>query len=102
MVVGTPTSMRDLAQQLLKASERGAATEVTPWPPVIAQPQVIGPYKDVRHFTLSFHLQGSAPLEKVVPHKRRALWLPLFFLLAIFSSVGAVTVWRWLTHAISN
>ena len=101
MIVGTPASMRDLAQRLLKASEHGTAAEGTLWPPVIAQPQVIGPYKDIRHFTLSFHLQGSAPLEKVVPLRRRTLWPLLFFLLAIFASIGAVTVWRWLIALIA-
>jgi len=96
MIVGTPLSMRALAQQLLDASNPEAVAETTPWPPVIATPPVIGPYKDIRKFTLSFHLQGSAPLEKVARLSRRTLWPPLFALIALLTIVGAVTVWHWI------
>jgi len=96
MIVGTPSSMKELAQQLLDASNREIVAETAPWPLAIATPPVIGPYKDIRKFTLSFHLQGSAPVEKVAPLKRRTLWPPLFFLIALLTIVGAVNVWRWI------
>lgn len=96
MIIGTPASMKDLAQQLLKACNQEPVTQTTPWPPAIATPSVVGPYKDIRHFGLSFHLHGSEPLEKVAPFTRRTLWTPVFFLVALFAVIGAVTVWRWL------
>jgi hypothetical protein len=36
MIIGTPESMKDLAQQLLKACNQESVTETTPWPPAIA------------------------------------------------------------------
>src|SRR5579864_4206680 len=80
MIIGTPASMKDLAQQLLEACNQESVTEAAPWPPVIAKPKVVGPYKDIRHFGLSFHLRTSEPLEKVAPFTRRTLWPPVFFL----------------------
>jgi hypothetical protein len=96
MIIGTPASIKDLAQQLLNACNQQSATVATPWPPAIATPNVVGPYKDIRQFGLSFHLQGAEPLEKVAPFTRRTLWPPVFFLAALFSVVGVVTVLRWL------
>lgn len=96
MIIGTPASMRDLAQQLLNACNQESNAKATPWPAAIATPNVVGPYKDIRHFGLSFHLQGSEPLEKIAPLARRTVWTPVFFLAALFAVVGVVTVWRWL------
>jgi len=96
MIIGTPAAMKSLGQRLIEASNPEAITEATSWPRAIVAPDVVGPYKDVPEFGLSFHLQGAEPLEKVAPFTRRNLWPPLFVLVALLTIVGLVTVWHWL------
>jgi|SRR4051812_34061942 hypothetical protein len=96
MIIGTPAALKNLGQRLVEASNPEAITEATSWPRAIVAPDVVGPYKDVSAFGLSFHLQGTEPLEKVAPFTRRTVWSPLFVLVTLFAIVGLVTVWRWL------
>jgi hypothetical protein len=96
MIIGTPASMRALGQELLRASDDpGLERDTVGWPRSIAAPEIVGPYKDSRGFSLSFHLQGTTPLETAAPLQRRTLWPPLFLLVATLTMVGAVSVWRW-------
>jgi hypothetical protein len=78
MIIGTPASMKALGQELLRASDDTGLQPADGWPRSIAAPEIVGPYKDIRGFSLSFHLKGTAPLETVAPLQRRTLWLPLF------------------------
>jgi hypothetical protein len=95
MIVGTSDAMRALAQQLLAASDAATASTSDDWPKEIARPTVIGPYTDVPDYGLSFHLRGSAPLEKVVPHRRRNMWWPIFLAIAALAATGLATIWLW-------
>jgi hypothetical protein len=95
MIVGTSDSMRVLAKQLLAACDAASLSTANDWPQEIARPAVIGPYTDVSDYSVSFHLQGSAPLEKVAPHKRRNMWWPFFLAMAAFAATGLVTIWQW-------
>jgi hypothetical protein len=102
MIIGTPAAIKSLGQRLVEASNPEAITEATSWPRAIVAPDVVGPYKDVRGFGLSFHLQGAEPLDKVAPFTRRRLWLPLFVLVALLAIVGLVTVWHWLSSLLGS
>ena len=96
MVVGTVSSLRALAQQLLSATETESPPSGSePWPREVATPEVVGPFKDLPGFTLSFHLQGSAPLSQVVPLRRRTLPTPLLLAVAVCAIAGVVTIFHW-------
>ena len=96
MVVGSPDSLKQLAQQLLTAVEAHPEKTSESWPPEIVAPRIIGPYTDMPDFALSFHIKGAAPLSEVVPLKRRTLPTPLFLAVAVCAITGVVTLLRWL------
>lgn len=99
MVVGTPAALAALGKQLIHLEPEPAPN--AQWPPEIAKPETVGPYKDLPDFTLSFHVQGSAQLDKVVPLGRRTLRAPLFIAITICAATGAVVIARWLiAHAL--
>jgi hypothetical protein len=95
MVVGTPDTIRELAQKLLVATDAQSTVTSAVWPQEIACPPTIGPYVDVPDFTLSFHLKGEISLETVTPLRRRNLIWPVFVSVAFLSVIGAITLWQW-------
>jgi|KBSMisStaDraftv2_1062788.scaffolds.fasta_scaffold113794_4 hypothetical protein len=94
MVVGTKDALHALGAQLLAATaETHAQTES--WPVAVATPQTVGPYVNIPKFSLSFHLEGSGPLEQVVPHgPSRAKGL-LYTAVAALAGVGAIAIVKW-------
>ena len=94
MVVGSPSAMRALGQQLVTAADDSTAVTER-WPKEIASPSFVGPYRDVPDFQLSFHLKGTAPLDEIAPLRRRNVRAPVFLAVAACTIIGAVTAWRW-------
>jgi hypothetical protein len=95
MIIGNRTSMSELAKQLQAAVDAQSAEQLPNWPPVVASPDVDGPYKDVPDFKLSFHLLGKTPLDQIAPLRRRSP--PGLFLVAIVvcALAGAVSIALW-------
>ena len=101
MIVGDDAALKALGRQLqagVPLDERTAPG----WPPVVARPEVIGPYKDLRKFKLSFHVKGDSPVESLLPLRRRALRIPIYLLIAVCAITGAVTIWLAILRAISH
>ena len=65
MIVGDHATLKRLGQQLQAAAPLNEPV-ARGWPPVVARPQVVGPYKDLRGFGLSFHLKGDSSDRKSV------------------------------------
>ncbi|MDD3448720.1 MAG: hypothetical protein PHF72_06775 [Gammaproteobacteria bacterium] len=95
MVIGTSASLRALGQQLLSATGEQAGG-ATGWPPSVAEPETMGPYKDVAEFRLSFHVQGDGPPGGGLPLRRHAMPAVFFLAIGACALVGAVTIARWL------
>jgi hypothetical protein len=95
MVVGSPSAMRALGEQLIAASSQSASGTEN-WPREIASPRVVGPYVDVPDFQFSFHLVGSGPLNEVAPLTRRTLNPLALIAVSCCAVVGAVTILRWI------
>ena len=101
MVVGTAAALRSLARQLLTGVESASNAKVGAFPLSVATPKVVGPYKDIPGFTLSFHLPGSVPLGQAIPLRRRSLVLPLLILVTFCTIIGVVAIARWVfAHAL--
>ena len=96
MVVGTPSSFKVLGQQLLAAAESDSNSATASWPTQVANPDIVGPYTDIPDFKLSFHLQGSSPLESILPIGRRSMPGLLIFAVAAFAFIGTVAIVRWI------
>ncbi|MBS0372288.1 MAG: hypothetical protein JSS57_24160 [Proteobacteria bacterium] len=96
MVVGDRSSLKALGQQLVVAADVDSpAPSAQGWPMEIAHPEVVGPYKDVSGFALSFHLEGALLANDVLPLTRRGLPTPLFLAVAVCATVGLFTIGRW-------
>ena len=95
MIVGDRTSLSALAKQLEAAVELPSKAPLASWPAVVASPSVLGPYKDIQDFKLSFHLEGSAPLEQVVPLRRSGPPLLFLAVVAILAIAGVISIARW-------
>lgn len=96
MVVGNRPSLKALGQQLVAAADVEASSpSAQGWPVKIAHPEVVGPYKDIPDFSLSFHLEGPSPAAEVFPLQRRGLPTPLFVAVAVCAAVGLFTIGRW-------
>lgn len=98
MVIGTPNAIKALGETLMTASDSALGEATDRWPREVAAPVIIGPYKDIPDFSLSFHVQGTAPLSEVAPLTRRSLPTPLFFGVAVCTVIGAVTLIRWVLN----
>ena len=95
MVVGSPAALKELGEQLTRVPIPEDRPMPPGWPPEVAAPEVVGPYKDIPDFSLSFHVHGDKPSVEVLPLTRRAMPTPFFFVVAALTVVGAVTVIRW-------
>jgi hypothetical protein len=96
MVVGDRSALKSLGQQLVAAAEvETAAPSAQNWPVEIAHPDVVGPYKDIHGFALSFHLAGPSQAAEVLPLRRRGMPTPLFIAVAVCAAVGLFTIGRW-------
>ena len=96
MVVGNRPSLKALGQQLVAAADAEAASlSAQGWPARVAYPEVVGPYKDIPNFSLSFHLEGPSPAAEVLPLRRRGLPTSLFIAVAVCAAVGLFTIGRW-------
>jgi hypothetical protein len=96
MVVGNRPSFKALGQQLVAAADaEPAPPSAQGWPIEIAHPEVVGPYKDIPSFSLSFHLAGPSPAAEILPLRRRGLPTPLFIAVAVCAAVGLFTIGRW-------
>jgi len=95
MIVGTSSSLKGLGQQLLAAAESDSKSANTPWPPQVACPAIVGPYKNMPEFKLSFHLQGTSPLESILPIRRSGMPTLFVVAVAICAIVGVFTIVRW-------
>lgn len=97
MIVGDCPALEALGRQLMEAAPVANADRfVTGWPPKVAAPPIIGAYRDLPGFQLSFHLKGEAPLDTLLPLRRRTLWTPLWLAVALCAVTGAVNIARWL------
>jgi len=95
MIVGDRASLEALGKALV--SGQPSAVGVAPgWPPQVACPTVVGPYKDVRDFCLSFHLKGEEPVEAVLPLRRSGPWFPLLVLVLVCAAIGVVAAAAWI------
>jgi hypothetical protein len=92
MIVGTKDALHALGAQLLTATETPARES---WPPPVATPQTVGPYAKVKNFSLSFHLEGSAPLAQVAPHRPSRARGLLYTAVAALAGVGALAIVKW-------
>jgi hypothetical protein len=101
MIVGDGAALEALGRQLQAAVPLDERT-APGWPPVVARPEVIGPYKDLRSFKLSFHVKGDSAVESLLPLRRRALRIPIYLLIAVCAITGAVTIWQAILSAISH
>jgi hypothetical protein len=101
MIVGDAAALEALGRQLQAAVPLDERT-APGWPRVVARPEVLGPYKDLRGFKLSFHIKGDSPVESLLPLRRRALRVPVLLLIAACAITGAVTIWEALVRAISH
>lgn len=96
MVVGDRNALRALGQQLVAAADAEDSSPPTQgWPVEVSHPVVVGPYKDVPEFSLSFHLQDSSQTSKVLPLRRCNLPAPIFLAVTACTVVGLVTIFRW-------
>ena len=95
MVVGDRSSLKALGQQLVAVAEAEATSSAEGWPVEIAHPEVVGPYKDIPGFALSFHLAGPSPAAELLPLGRRGLPTSLFIAAAVCIAVGLFTIGRW-------
>ena len=94
MIVGTRESLHALGTQLAtESADKPARTDG--WPPVVAVPETLGPYANGATFKLSFHLEGAAPLETVVPHRPTKTRGVLNTVVAVLAGVGVVAIVRW-------
>jgi hypothetical protein len=97
MIVGDRAALASLGRQLVEAVPiRTSANLVGGWPPEVAAPTAVGPYRDLHAFRLSFHLTGTAPLDSLLPLRRRTLRAPLWIIIGICAVTGVVTIVRWL------
>ena len=97
MVVGDRASIKALGEQLLVAAGAEATTEDKGnWPVEISHPSVVGPYKDVPDFSLTFHLEGPGAVAEILPLRRRNLPPLVFIVIAVSAAVGAMTAARWI------
>jgi hypothetical protein len=97
MVIGDRDALEALGRQLQSAVPSEA--RVAPgWPLQVASPSVVGPYKDVRDFRLSFHIKGDSPVEELLPLRRRTWWTPLVIAVAVCAVTGTVTILQALAH----
>jgi hypothetical protein len=95
MIVGDRTSLSALAMQLQAAVDSPPNAPLASWPAVVANPPVLGPYKDIQDFKLSFHLEGSSPLEQVIPLRRRGPPFLFLVVVAILAVTGIISIARW-------
>lgn len=96
MVVGDAAALKSLGQQLILASESNADSgSDKQWPVLVASPEVLGPYQDVRGFSLSFHLGNASWCQKSLPASRRSIPAALLVPLTVFSVIGLISVSRW-------
>jgi hypothetical protein len=97
MVVGDRAALEVLGRQLHNAVPSEA--RVAPgWPREVASPSVIGPYKGIPNFRLSFHIKDESSLQKVLPLRRRTWWTPLLIAVAVLAVTGAVTILQTIVH----
>jgi hypothetical protein len=93
MIVGTKDALRQLGRQLLEAADsEDIGSEA--WPREVAKPGVLGPYKDIPDFKLSFHLAPSNELAKTLPMKRHAPHVAVFLFIAAFTIIGLWSAFR--------
>ena len=92
MVIGTPKSLRSLAEDILARVDSGV---VDAQPRRIATAKSVGPYTDIPNYTVSFCLQGTAPLEQVAPWHRRDFHPAVFVLIGVLALVGLFSAARW-------
>jgi len=94
MVVGSKDALQALGAKLIEAKAEPSA-RANNWPATVATPQTVGPYTNVSDFSLSFHLEGSASLEQVVPHVPSRMRGLLNTLVAALAGIGAVAIVKW-------
>jgi len=99
MIVGDEAGLKSLGQQLIQASSSGVeVSSDQQWPILVARPMVSGPYKDIRDFSLSFHLGNASSCQKMLPVSRRNIHVSLLASLTILSAIGLISIFRWVAE----
>jgi hypothetical protein len=80
---------------------RSAATQeqdasADAWPLRVAEAEVVvGPYKESKHWSLSFHVEGATPAEGTVPLRRGGPSIEVLVGVFILAATGCGAIVRW-------
>lgn len=99
-MVGSREAIRELGFQLQSGPDFKVNPASTNWPPVIFSPPVISPYQDRPDFSLSFHIEGDVPSEKIIPRSRSKPNTFIIFTTLALAAVGLLTTLKWLLHVV--
>ena len=96
MIVGGAEALQRLAGELEEATRSHSTVSSEEWPrPVLTRSVAVGPYRDSRDFTLSFHIEAARPAETIVPMMRSGPPFSLLLGLASFAAIGIIAI-AWL------
>jgi len=92
MIIGSVAALEKLGAQLLTASQRAADPRAPNWPPIVASPNVEGPYLNEPQFKLSFNVTRSTQLPESLSRIRRSPPLALLAPIGILALVGIAAI----------